>query len=150
MSDCVRVCGRGGGRRRGGRREPGELEAVQSLSGRSVTCFPTNGDASSHSPGHHSVAAADNRGLDMIFSSAVSSACFLLFDFCLSGELQPYLTYCVFLAALACWWAQRHVCAVISQDGYAFLIKLACLITPFVTSLLPHRYIQGACTLEMA
>lgn len=52
------------------RREPGELKREWEK----CDMLPANGDAASHAPDRRSISAAGNRGLDVIFSSAVASA----------------------------------------------------------------------------
>lgn len=131
-----------GRKRRGGKarekdrawRAGGCLTADQSMRGRSVTCFQASGEAASHTPGQHSISAAGSRGLDMIFSSVVSSArLHLSLIFACLDSCSTILLY------TACSWQHWLVVGLassrpFSQDIHAFFIKLVCLITSFAPS----------------
>lgn len=84
----------------------------------------TNGGAASHSPGRHGVSAAGNRGLDTIFSSAVSSA-----------RPCPSSPFCgaEAVSRTACSWQLWLVvgsASSFSQDVRALLITHVCLVLP--------------------
>ncbi len=152
VSDCVLVYWWGGRKRRGGRvhicvRQGESLEGWRLFNHWSVCewekcdMLPANGDAASHTLGHHSVSAAGS----MIFSSTVSSAHFpLSLIFTCMASYSPILYTACFLAA--CDGSVPFFLVRISQDGPACLIKLICLITPayyylLIPSLITKTYI---------
>lgn len=117
-------------------REPEEPEQISAWVGEKCDMLPTNGVAASHTPGRHGSSAAANRGLDMIFSSAVSSARPLSLIFaCLESWSRMLHTECSWHADL--WWVQIQVCAFFSfgwrfrQDVLAFLIRF---LTPLLST----------------
>lgn len=136
VPDHVWVCRWGWWKRRPETREPEEPEQISAWVGEKCDMLPTNGVAASHTPGRHGSSAAANRGLDMIFSSAVSSARPLSLIFaCLESWSRMLHTECSWHADL--WWVQIQVCAFFSfgwrfrQDVLAFLIRF---LTPLLST----------------
>lgn len=140
-------CTRGGVRkRRGGRihicvREGESLESLRLFSRRSERewekcgMLSTNADEASHTPSRRSGPAAGNRGLDMIFSSAVFSACLplSLISACLESCSPASHTACSWQCCLVMGSASSQFLLlgkVLAKITHAFLIKLTCLITP--------------------
>ena len=138
MSECVGEDGGRGDWRR---------ESLKSRSARewekSVTCFRPMASQPPTLHGRHGSSAAANRGLDMIFSSAVSSARPLSLIFaCLESWSRMLHTECSWHADL--WWVQIQVCAFFFFLGWRFCQDVLAFLIRFLTPLLSTSMITKA------
>lgn len=102
--DTVECTGEDGSKRRRGKERREEVEAVWSVSGRSVTFLRPMATQSPTLSGRRGVSAAGNRGLDMILSSSRLQSCGFVSHTACSWQHWPLAdsasSWCFFFCAV--------------------------------------------------